>query len=299
MRIFITGATGVLGKRVVPALVALGHDVTGVARRPAAMAQLQSQGARAVGVDLFDSRKVRDAIEDHDTIINLATHIPRTWRGFLPFAWKQNDRIRREASANLVAAGLSSGAERFIQESFAPAYPDMGDAWIDESTLIAPGRYNQSIVDAETSANRFTGGGRIGVTLRFGLFYGPNDEFSTTALSTIRRGWSPFLGAPSGYLAMVSQQDAASAVVSALSLPSDVYNVVDDAPVTRAELANELARAMSARPPRFLPKIVSKLAGSPGETISRSLRVSNDKVKRASNWAPSFANSIEGWKSLI
>ena len=299
MRIFVTGATGVIGRRVIPALIAKGHGVTGVARRPDSVAELQRQGAAAVNVDLFDARSVRDALEGHDTVLNLATHVPKTWRVFLPFAWKQNDRIRTQASANLVVGALSAGVERFVQESFAPVYPDSGDIWIDEGTPVEPARYNRSVEDAETSANRIAGSGRAGVILRFGLFYGENDPFTQMTLDTIRKGWSPFLGDPSAYLAMISHKDAASAVVAALELPTGVYNVVDDDAVQRGALVAELAQSMSARPPKSLPRWVVKVAGPVAKTMARSLRVSNRKLKTSSAWRPSFANTIEGWRSLL
>lgn len=299
MKIFVTGATGVLGRRVLPALIAQGHQVTGVTGRRSGIAEIGRHGAAAANVDLFDPRAVRDAIEGHDVVINLATRIPRTWRAFLPFAWRRNDRLRQHASANLVAASLSAGVERYIQESFAPAYPDQGDEWIRENTPIEPASYSFSLVDAETSANRFGVRGRAGVILRFGLFYGPNDAFTQTALNTLRKGWSPFLGDPGGYLAMISHDDAAAAVVAALSVPGDVYNVVDDEPVTRGEWATELARAMSARPPRFLPKWTTRLAGPVAKTIARSVRAANGRLKSVSSWTPSHPDSIEGWKALL
>lgn len=299
MKVFVAGATGVIGRRVVPALIALGHQVTGVTRRQSGIAEIQRHGATAVKVDLFNPRAVRDAIEDHDTVINLATRIPKTWRAFLPFAWRQNDRIREHVSANLVAAALSAGVDRYIQESFAPAYPDLGDEWIRENTPIEPASYSLSLVDAETSANRFGVRTKAGVILRFGLFYGPDDASTAMAINTVRKGWSPFPGEPSAYLAMISHDDAAAAVVAALAVPTGAYNVVDNEPVTRGQWATELARAMSAPPPRFLPKWTTRLAGPVAKTIARSVRIANGKLKAASKWTPSHPNSIEGWKALL
>src|ERR671932_756223 len=101
MQIFVTGATGVIGRRVVPLLLAAGHQVTAVARTPEKSAALERMGAAAVLLDLFAAEAVRRAVAGHQVVINLATHIPPSTRMFLPGAWRANDRIRRGASAIL------------------------------------------------------------------------------------------------------------------------------------------------------------------------------------------------------
>src|SRR6185437_8024885 len=100
MRIFIAGATGVVGRRVVPALLDAGHSVTAVARSAERRAQLEARGAQAVTVSLFDQDALARVVRGHEVVINLATHIPSTSRMFLPGAWRENDRLRREGVAN-------------------------------------------------------------------------------------------------------------------------------------------------------------------------------------------------------
>ena len=143
MRIFITGATGVIGRRAVPLLVAGGHRVTAVGRSPAKRDALRRAGAEAVEIDLFDADRVRHAVIGHDVVINLATHIPPSaTRMMMRWEWRENHRLRREASAILADAVLAAGVERFVQESFAPVYADAGAAWIDETmscTCVASG----------------------------------------------------------------------------------------------------------------------------------------------------------------
>ena len=149
MKIFITGATGVVGSRAVPLMLAAGHRVSAVARRADQGMALAKAGARPVVVDLFDRESVRHAVAGHDAIINLATHLPpSTARLLLPGAWRENDRLRREAAATLAGAALDVGAERFIQESFAPVYPDRGEGWIHEDTPLEPVRFNRTVADA-------------------------------------------------------------------------------------------------------------------------------------------------------
>src|SRR5579859_4728780 len=120
MRIFVAGATGVIGRRAVPLLVAAGHSVTGIGRTEEKRAQLARLRASTVGVDVFDPGELRRAVAGHDVVINLATHLPSGWRMFLPRAFEENDRVRRVGAANLVYAAIAAGARRYIQESFAP-----------------------------------------------------------------------------------------------------------------------------------------------------------------------------------
>jgi len=129
--ILIAGGTGVIGRRVVPQLVASGHRVTAVARSAAGRAALEGLGAIAVDVDLFDRSAVARVAREQDVVVNMATHVPPSRQALLPWAWRENSRVRRLGSANLAAAVLAGGASRLIQESFAPIYEGAGDQWID------------------------------------------------------------------------------------------------------------------------------------------------------------------------
>jgi len=220
VRVFVAGATGVVGRRVVPLLVAAGHRVTAVARTPKKCLQMARLGATAAPVDLFDPASLREAMARHDVVVNLTTRLPAGLRMLLPGAWSENDRVRRIGSANLVEAAIAAGAERFIQESFALIYPDRGEQWIGENTPILPARYNRTVADAERSAERFAGAGRTGIVLRFASFC---------------RGWVPLPGSPDAFFPSVSHDDAASAVIAALAAPAGVYNVADDEPLRRRE----------------------------------------------------------------
>ena len=299
MKIFITGATGVIGRRVIPLLVAAGHQVSAVSRSPQNRALLEQLGATPAQVDLFAADAVRRAVAGHTVVINLATHLPRGTRMFLPGAWRTNDRLRRVASAILVDAALASGVERFIQESFAPVYPDSGDAWIDEGTLIRPARYNRSVADAEQSAARFTLSGRTGVVLRFSNFYGADAWQTRDMIRFVRKGWAPIPGAADSFLSAVSHDDAATAVVAALNVPAGVYNVTDDEPLRRREFFDTLAAALRVPPPKIPPAWMGRLMGSLGETLTRSLRISNRKLREASGWRPQYRSVREGWPAVL
>ena len=300
MRVFVTGATGVLGRRAVPMLIELGHAVTAVGRTREKRQTLERAGARAVDTDLFDPESVRRALEGMEAVCNLATAVPRGFRVFLPGAWRPMDRIRRQVSANLVDAALAGGSVgRIVQEAFAPIYADAGDAWVDETSPLRAARYNRAVLDAERQMDRFSRAGRVGVVLRFGWLYGPGDDQSLMLVDAIRRGWFPLFGRPEGYFSWLEHEDAAAAVVAALGVPAGIYNVVEDEPLRRRELGEGIARLIGSRPPRFPPAWLALLGGSVGRTLDRSLRISNRKFRSASGWAPTWRSALEGFAHVI
>ena len=208
------------------------------------------------------------------------------------------EHIRRDGSLALTNGARAAGVTRFVQESFAPLYGDGGDRWLDETAPVRPARYNRSVLDAEKANRAFAESG-VGVTLRFAFLYGPGDPFTAQAIDTIRRGWMPFFGRRDAYLATVTQQDAAAAALAALTLPSGIYNVVDDEPLTREEFGRAVAAMLGVRPPRFVPTWLTKLGGSVAETLSRSLRLSNRKLEQASNWKPQYPSAREGMRASV
>lgn len=299
MKILVIGATGMIGRRVVPLLVEQGHAVTAAGRSRERLAALARSGAAIASLDLFDRDAVARLVRGHVAVVNVATHVPGTgMRAFLPGAWKEMDRMRREGSAIVADAAIAAGVERVVQESFALTYPDSGSAWVDESVPPRPAAYNRTALDAEASARRVTEAGRIGVALRFALLYGgAEDGFTRDVLRYARRGWLPLLGRPDDYVAMVTHDDAAQAVVAALAAPAGVYNVVDDEPLTRRDFARALGDVLSVRPPKLLPPWVTRLSGPIGETLARSLRLSNRSLRTATGWKPRYPSGREGWRA--
>ena len=298
MRILVTGATGVIGRRAVPMLVKAGHRVVAAGRNPGRLASLARTGAGTATLDIFDPAAVRRAVEGQDAVINLATHIPpSTLRMMLPGAWRENDRVRREGAANLAEAARDAGVGRFVQESFAPIYEDGGDRWLDESAPVHPVSYNRTVLDAERSAARFGEGGGVCIVLRFAGFYGPDAWHLHDMLKSMRRGIAPLPGRFDAFLSAISHDDAAAAVVRSLELPAGTYNVCDDEPLRRGEWFAAAAEAFGIPMPRPLPAFAARMMGSLGELLSRSQRMSNAKL-RASGWAPAYPSVREGFGAI-
>jgi len=299
MRVFVAGATGVVGRRLIPLLVDAGATVTAVARTDQKAAQLKKQGATPKKVDLFDPAAVEAAVAGNVAVINVATKIPTGTRMFLPGAFKENIRIRTEASQNLASAAIATRARVFVQESFAPAYPDRGDEWIDESVPIEPSSYLRSVVNAESAADEFTRSGGTGVVLRFSFFYGPQSPQSADIVSYVRRGLAPLPGGGDAYMSSLWIDDAASAVFAALNVPAGVYNVTDDVPMRRREAFDLLADALEVKHPRMLPRWAGRMLGSMADAIGRSQRISNAKFRHAANWIPTVPSVRDGWPRLV
>jgi nucleoside-diphosphate-sugar epimerase len=300
MRIFVTGATGVIGRRVVPLLTDAGHQVTAVGRTPEKRRVLEEQGAGAVDADLFDAAAMRRVLEGHDAVVNLATHMPSSSTKMLfRRYWQENDHIRREGSSALVDAALAAGVGRFLQESFAPIYEDGGDRWLDENAPVRPTAYNRTVLDAERSALHFAASGGRGVVLRFAAFYGPDSRVLHDMVNIVRKGWAPLPGEPSAYISSIAHDDAATAVVATLDGPSGIYNVSDDEPVTRREWMDTLAAALGVRPPKLLPAWLTRLGGSTMELLARSVRMSNAKLRSVRGWAPRYPSVRDGWAAFV
>jgi nucleoside-diphosphate-sugar epimerase len=300
VKVFVAGATGVLGRRVLPLLVAGGHEVTGVARSPEKADLLRSLGASPATVDLFDAGAVKDAVAGHEVVVNLATHIPPTTRAAMPGAWRENERIRSTVPVHLVDAALATGAGRYVQEALAFIYADAGGEWVDEDAPVDGGSFNQGVHRAEEEAARFTAAGGTGVVLRFGLFHGPDSDQTLQAIALARKGMAMTLGPADAYLSIIEVHDAARAVVAALGAPAGIYNVVDDEPLTRRAYADALAAALGrTKPLRLPPQVAAKLGGSKTSLLARSERVRNARFKEATGWAPQHPSAREAWAAIV
>lgn len=298
MDLFVTGGTGVLGRATVPRLVAAGHRVRGLSRSAGNDAALWGMGAEPVRGDLFAPRSLREAVAGSEEVLHLATRIPPTRRATRAAGWAENDRIWREGTRNLVDAALAVGVGAFVYPSVVFVYADGGERWLEaastEPTATSP--VVRSTLVAETEVARFAAGGGRGIVLRMGAFYCPTSAQSEEQRRLARWGVTMLPGAEGAYQSAIWIDDTGTAVIAAVErAPTGIYDVVDDEPMTRADLARALAAAVGRRRlvrPTLAPL---RLLGGPAvAALTASRRVSNRGFKGATGWAPAAPNARVG-----
>ncbi len=285
MKVFVTGATGVLGSFAVRALLVDGHVVTGLARGADKARALQSLGVEPVAAPLFDADALTDALRGFDVVCNLATHIPVGMTGMRPGAWRVNDRLRTVGSRVVAAAAEAAGVRRLIQESVSFLYTDGGDEWITEDSPLSVTRALEPAAVAEANAMGFESVSRDAIVLRFGNLVG-DDAMTRWLLDRARAGRPIGFGDPENWAHLVQPEDAGSAVAAALHAPSGVYNVGAD-PVRRGEMLDVFGEIVERPHVGFMPRIVVRLAGERLEPLTRSHRISSTKLHEATGWKPS------------
>jgi nucleoside-diphosphate-sugar epimerase len=309
MKVFLAGATGVIGRRLVPMLVAAGHEVTGMTRTPAKLDALRAAGAEAVLADALDGAAMRAAIAAArpDAVVHQLTSLPpridprKIERDFV-----LNVRLRSEGTRNLVQAAQAAGAERIIAQSIAFSYePGPAGTVHDEQDpmlLDAPRPYARSaraIVELERTVL-----GAGGIVLRYGYFYGPGSSISkrgSTCRDVLRRRL-PIVGTGTGVWSFVHLDDAARATVLALTHgASGPYNIVDDEPAPVSVWLPALAEALGAPRPRRVPAFLARLAaGSYGVGImTQAQGASNELAKRELAWAPTHPSWRDGFRTAL
>lgn len=300
MKILFTGATGVLGKACLPLLISDGHDVTAPYRSDTEKDWLETLGARPEAVDLFDSSAVEDAISGVDTVIHFATSIPPQSKMAKRNSWIMNDRLRDQATGNLVDAAIKHGVARFIQQSVALVYEDGGDAWLDESADVKPAwNVLDSALSAEAHVDRFRSHGHTGIVLRLARLYGPG-KASDDYIESVETRSMPIVGRGDNYVSSIHVSDAATAVTASLNAPDGTYNIGDDAPMRSADNLGSLVEVLGAPKPRRIPTWMAALAlRKAAKLLTASHRVSNQTFKQATSWMPTFPSAAEGWADIV
>ena len=306
MRVFVAGATGAVGRRMIPQLIAAGHAVVALTRVPARTAAMAAAGAEAVVGDVFDRERlfavVRDALPD--AIIHQLTDLPAVMNPKeLAAVYERNDRVRREGTRNLVAAAVRLGVRRFVVQSMATWYRPEGGLikserdplWTDAPEPI--GEAVRTVAAMESSVLRET---PIGVVLRYGAFYGPGTWYAPDgAIATrIRKRAFPVIGDGAGITSFVHVDDAAAAAVAALNAPtSAVYNVVDDEPAAASEWIAAYGAAIGASRPLTVPRFVARLALGKAMTawLTTMRGASNAKIAAELGWRPRYVS----WRGAI
>lgn len=299
MDIFVTGATGVLGRPVVRQLAQSGHQVRGLARSEANATVLRELGAEPVYGDLWNDEILRDAVQSSDAVLHLATSIPSVVTVSKRDALRETDRIRREGMRRIVAHALNSRVRTVIYPSLCFIYPESGDRWIDAANCepVATVFYRATF-DAEREMCRINNAGGRAVILRMGFFYGPTSSQSMAQMRCARWGVATVPGAADVFHPFLAIDDAARAVVAALEhAPAGTFDIVGDDPPTTQAINQAMAAAAGRKQIRSLPDFLARRTfGNDGYAVfARSQRVSNQRFKEATGWQPQVALA-DGWR---
>jgi nucleoside-diphosphate-sugar epimerase len=300
MKVFVAGASGAIGRRLVPMLVDSGHQVTGMTRRPDRAEALRAMGAQAEVADAYDADAVRAALAraGPEVVLNELTDIPPALDADrYEEQMAGNDRIRLEVGPALARAALEAGARRLVVQSIAFAYrPDGAIVKTEDDPLFddAPPPRGRSVAALRAlEGSALDTPGLEGVVLRYGLFYGPGTAFAANgsiAAKVLRRAY-PIVGCGEAVTSFIHVDDAAAATLAAVErAPAGVYNVVDDEPAPVREWLPVYARALGAELPRRVPSL------APG-TASRG--ASNAKIKRVLRWSPRYPSWRQGFSAAL
>jgi nucleoside-diphosphate-sugar epimerase len=307
MKVFVAGASGVIGRPLVRQLVAAGHEVTGMTRSKDRAVEIREAGAAAVVCDVFDAAPLEAAVREvaPEVVVHELTALPAR----LDYKAKQDplaptNRVRTEGTRNLLTAAKAAGARRLIAESVAFFYRPQGEWVKDEEAslnLEAPGYFGGAAA-ALADLERQVGGteGIEGVVLRYGWFYGPGTYFDRVGSQTedaLKRRL-PIVGKGDGTFSFVQVEDAAAATVAAVERGAPgTYNVVDDEPAPMLEWVPVFCEAVGAKKPMRVPVWLARLiAGSAAVASATQLRgASNAKVKRELGWQPSYPSWRQGF----
>lgn len=293
MKVFVTGATGVLGRQTVSALLAGGHDVTGLARSDEKARSLEAIGAESATVHLFDPDALANTLSGYDAVCNLVTHIPVGAAGMRPGAWRVNNRLRIDGSKAVARAAQEAGVRHLIQESVSLLYADAGEEVITESSPLMVSRSLEPSAEAEANAARFTGCARSAVILRFGQLIG-DDAMTRWLMARARSGRAIGFGVSEAWTHVLHPHDAGQAVAAALHAPAGHYNV-GAPPIRRQDMLQVFGAAADRRAVRYLPGLVVKLAGERLEPLTRSHRVSSAKFHELTGWKPMYQVFDSSW----
>jgi nucleoside-diphosphate-sugar epimerase len=301
MRVFVAGASGAIGTRLVPQLIERGHQVTGTYRSSAQQAgRLTALGAEMIELDLLDPAQVHRAVLEAkpEAIIHQATALAGASFGLkLDRTFAPTNRLRTEGTDALLDAGRAARVQRFVAQSFASyRYAMTGGMVKTEDDPLVPrpakgaGQTNAAMTHVDEAV---TAAG--GIALRYGGFYGAgNDQL----VGMVRKRRFPIIGSGDGYTSWIHLEDAAAATVLALEHDGPaIYNITDDEPAPARDWAPVLAEALGAKPPRHVPAWLIRLIGGEDAVLgaTRSRGASNAKAKRELGWTLRYPSWRQGF----
>jgi nucleoside-diphosphate-sugar epimerase len=306
MKVFVAGATGAIGRQLVPLLVAAGHEVVGMTRSDSKIGSLRALGATGVVADALDPEQVAAAVAsaEPEVIVHELTAIESVDIRHFDRDFALTNRLRTEGTDHLLSAGRAVGVKRFVAQSYcAWPYARTGGPIKTEEDPLDPApapqmreafaairHLEQAVLGADWTE---------GIVLRYGAFYGPGTSMSEGGeqFEMIRKRRFPLVGDGGGVWSFVHIADAAAATLAAVERGRPgIYNIVDDEPAPAAEWLPELAEKLGAPKPWRVPKAVGRLfAGEAAVVMMTDIRgASNEKAKRELAWTPRHPSWREG-----
>jgi nucleoside-diphosphate-sugar epimerase len=307
MRVFVTGATGALGRHLVPGLVAAGHEVTATTRTPAKAVQLREAGAEPAVVDGLDREAVMTAVRAAapEVIVHEMTALAglRSLRN-PDQQFAATNELRTKGTDNLLAAAAAAGTRRVIAQGYAGAGPDRRPGPLMTETDPRDLRPIRSAVRGPAAIayveETVPAGAPEGIVLRYGGFYGPGA--SDFLLDMLRKRQVPVIGGGTGVWSFIEITDAAAATIAAVERGAPgLYNVVDDDPAPVAQWLPYLAEVAGAKPPLRLPAWLGRLLA--GEFVVAQMTSSrgftSEKARKELGWEPRYASWREGFRAWV
>jgi len=300
MRVFVAGASGAIGTRLVPQLIEQGYEVIGTFRTAGHADRIRALGAEPVALDLLDPAAVREAVlrAAPDAIVHQATALTGVRFGrSLDRSFAATNRLRTEGTDALLAAAREAGVRRFVAQSFASyRYAREGGPVKTEDDSLDPSP--PAVARQTNAAMRHLDEATVeagGIALRYGGFYGAAND---GLIRPVRRRQLPVIGDGDGVSSFIHLDDAAAATVLALGYDQPgIYNIVDDEPAPMREWLPALASALGARPPRRVPLWLAGLIAGKGALMMsvESRGASNAKAKRELGWTLRYPTWRQGF----
>ena len=309
MRVFLAGASGVIGRPLIAALVGAGHEVTGMTRREERRAEIDAAGAVGVVCDVFDAEALTATVSAArpEVVVHELTALPTKLDVRKKGVFDANNRIRTEGTRNLVAAAQAAGARRMVAQSIAFVYAPVGGPVKSEEDPVmeADGEYGAAVAAAMELERRVTEAEGIeGLVLRYGFFYGPGSSYAANGhqAEEVRRRRFPIVGGGEGVFSFLHVDDAAAATLAACERGEPgIYNVCDDDPAPVREWLPLYAGAVGAKRPMRVPKLIARMVGGRSAVaLATTLRgASNAKAKEALGWEPRWASWRQGFEQAL